>query len=188
MRPANDRNPDHRPDFGLKAILIAHSQRYPHWQVEDLYKLIHQAAMGSEHAAPEETRARLWLFNEIRDLGEGPEEPLVDPISPDGALVRVHLRPFMRANLEVEKLLAAFLDTARGIHGSVARLESYARVAVQLAGEGGLPFGAVELESFIEQMKERAFPAIHHSPAFAAEYRPAYRVAARQFLPEGVRR
>jgi hypothetical protein len=96
----------------------------------DLYKLIYQAAMGPEHAVSDEAGARKWLLEEIRNLGSGPEEPLVDSISPDGGVVRVHLRPFVRAKADVEQLLDAFLYTAHEFHGSTQRLETYSKDAV----------------------------------------------------------
>lgn len=170
----------------MRTILIAHARRYPVWEINDLYKLLHQASMGNEHAAPEESKARQWLLDEIRRLGEGPAEPLVDPISPDLSVVRVHLRPFAQADTSVEELLAAFLNTARRFPASETRLEEYGRVAVQLAGEGLIPFSAAQLFGFLDQMQARGFPAVHHSPPYTAVYRPAYRVVARQFLPPGI--
>ena len=80
-------------EAALRRMLLDHNRRYPHCGVEDLYKLLHQAAMGSEHAAPEESIARSWLEQELSQLGPGPAEPIVDPIRPDGEVVRVHLRP-----------------------------------------------------------------------------------------------
>jgi len=175
-----------RSSSGLRPILIAHSNRYPRWSVVDLYKLIYQAAMGAEHAVFDEAGARQWLLDEIRNLGSGPEEPLVDIISPDDAVVRVHLRPFVRAGKNVEQLLDAFLHTAHEFLGSVQRLENYGRDAVQEATEGVFPFSADEVAAYMGRMKENGFPAVHHSPAFEAEYRPAYRVVARNFLPADI--
>ena len=174
----------HHSATGLRDILVAHSRRYPRWNVEDLYKLIHQAAMGSEHAVSEEAKARQWLLGEIGNLGDGPDEPLVDAISPDGAVVRVHLRPFVRANKGVQQLFDAFLRTARDFRGSESQLETYGRDAVGIAADDAFPFSADQLATFVGRMKERGFPAVHHSPAFGAEYRPAYRVVAREFLPQ----
>ncbi len=169
--------------LGLRHILIAHSNRYPRWGVVDLYKLIYQAAMGAEHAVSDEAGARKWLLEEIRNLGSGLEEPLVDSISPDGAVVRVHLRPFVRAKKDVEQLLDAFLHTAHEFHGSAPRLESYGRNAAQEVTKGVFPFSTEDVAAYMGQMKENGFPAVHHSPSFEAEYRPAYRVVARDFLP-----
>ena len=139
--------------------------------------------MGAEHAVSDEDGARQWLLDEIRNLGPGPEEPLVDIISPGGAVARVHLRPFVRARKDVEQLLDAFLRTAREFHGSVQRLESYSRDAVQEATEGVFPFGADELAAYLGQMKENGLLAVHHSPSFETIYRPAYRVVTRNSLP-----
>lgn len=36
------------------------------------------------------------------------------------------------------------------------------------------------------RMKPLGFPAVHHSRTFEAEYRPAYRVVAVSFFPEGL--
>ena len=167
----------------LQRILIAHPNRYPKWSIVDLYKLIYQAAMGAEHAAFDEAGARQWLLEEIRYLDSGPEEPLIDIISPDGMMVRVNLHPFVRAGKNVEQLLDAFLHTAREFHRSAQRLETYVRAAVQEAKEGVFPFSADELATYMGQMKENGFPAAHQSPVFEAEYRRAYRVVARDFLP-----
>ncbi len=139
--------------------------------------------MGSEHAVSDEAGARKWLLEEIRNLGSGPEEPLVEAISPDGVVARVHLRPLVRAKVDVEQLLDAFLQTANEFHGSAQRLELYGRNAVQEAAEGVFPFSANEMAAYMRQMKKKGFPAVHHSPSFEAEYRPAYRVVAHDFLP-----
>ena len=42
----------------LGSLLRNHFNRYPLMQVQDVYKLLHQAAMGSEHAVVDETNAR----------------------------------------------------------------------------------------------------------------------------------
>jgi hypothetical protein len=167
----------------MRRILTAHAARYPHWALDDLYKLIHQAAVGSEHAVSDGAHARDWLTRELAGLGPGPEEPLIDSISPGSEVVRVHLRPFVRLRLEGELLLDAFIRTAREFHGSVERLVEYGETAADLAREGLLRFGADEVTQYVARMKEAGFPAVHHSPAFEAEYRPAYRVVARHELP-----
>ena len=67
----------------MRTILAGHARRYPRWTEEDLYKLVHQAALGSEHAVQDEALARERLAREIAVLGPGPEEPLLDPLSPE---------------------------------------------------------------------------------------------------------
>ncbi|MBM3695434.1 MAG: hypothetical protein FJW79_05825 [Actinobacteria bacterium] len=166
-------------------VLISHARRYPGWEAVDLCKLAHQATLGSEHAAPREPAAREWLERELQEMGPGPVEPLVDPIRPDGALVRVHLRPGQAAGLDPGVLLDAFLGTARGWVGSVSDLEVVLEWAAEHAGAFGLDGAAVT--DLAVRMREAGYPAVHHSAAYSRRYRPAYRVVAARLLPEAWR-
>jgi hypothetical protein len=167
----------------MRDILIDQARRYPRWALEDLYKLVHQAAMGSEHAVTDEARARDWLVREFADLGSGPDEPLLDPISADGLIVRVHLRPFARLALDPELLLAVFVRTAREFRGSTERIEESFSEAARLAREELIAFDEADVDGFFARMKAAGFPTVRHSAVFRAEYYPAYRVVARAFLP-----
>lgn len=170
----------------MRTILLEHSKRYPRLAIDDLYKLIHQAAMGSEHALGDAGRARDRLREEIGSLVPGPDEPLLDPISPDGKIVRIHLRPFSGSNLDEEELLRAFLQTPQVFAPSTDRLLDYAGCARRLAKGGRLAFDADEVSGYFQELREGGFPAAHHSQVFRDAYRPAYRVVARELLPEAV--
>jgi hypothetical protein len=170
----------------LAGILEAQVRRYPLLEIQDLYKLLHQASLGSEHAVSNDDGVRAWLDGELATMGAGPEEPLLDDISPDGEIVRVHLRPYLGAGHEPERLLEAFLRTAREYQGSVERFGRYGEVAVQVASAGRLNVPAEQISQFMQQMGEQGFPAIHHSAPFRAHYRPAYRVVARVFLEPAI--
>ena len=99
-------------------LLRRHLARYPEMQLPDFYKLVHQASMGSEHAVTDERRARSCLEQELARIGEGPEEPMLDPIRPDGAVLRVHLRPYLASGADPDRLLEAFVRTAGEVAGS----------------------------------------------------------------------
>jgi hypothetical protein len=170
----------------MLSILNEHARRYPQWEVDDLYKLIHQAAMGSEHGMRDETRLRDGLLQELAQLGPGPGEPLVDPISPDGRIVRVHLRPFTILQSPLEPLLQAFIRTSREVSPSTGHLVEYAAVAILLAGEGMLPFSRGLVAGFMADMRAQNFPAVHHSVRYRQLYQPAYRVVLRDLLPEEI--
>jgi hypothetical protein len=170
----------------MRAILNEHARRYPQWEVDDLYKLILQAAMCSEHDMGDETSLRDRLLQELAQLGPGPGEPLVDPISPDGRIVRVHLRPFTILQSPLEPLLQAYIRTSREVSPSPERLEEYAAVAILLAGEGMLPFSRGLVANFMADMRARNFPAVHHSVRYRQLYQPAYRVVLRDLLPKEV--
>ncbi|MEW5826425.1 MAG: hypothetical protein AB1778_06285 [Candidatus Bipolaricaulota bacterium] len=179
---------DDANDEPIRKILIDHQRRYPEWRVEDLYKLVHQAAMGSEHAVIDEDRARAWLVRELREMGPGPDERLIDPISPDGRIVRIHLRPFVALGLESSGLLRAFIETARGFHGAVLEVERGLEAAERLARSGELKLRAGEIIGLAGRAREAGFAAIHHSEQYTLRYRPAYRVVARALLPIDVER
>ncbi|HSQ16662.1 MAG TPA: hypothetical protein VLM83_03100, partial [Anaerolineales bacterium] len=51
-----------------RCILLEQAALRPLWQLQDLYKLAFQAALGSEHAAPGEAAARRWLEEEVAML------------------------------------------------------------------------------------------------------------------------
>jgi hypothetical protein len=60
-----------------------------------LYKLLHQAILGSGHAISDLEGARKWLERELTEMDSRYDETAIDPISPDGEIVRVHLRPII---------------------------------------------------------------------------------------------
>jgi hypothetical protein len=165
-------------------MIKAHLARYPQMQIVDLYKLLHQAALGSEHTAHDEQIARDWLERELAEMGDGPDDPLMDLLPPDGRIVRVHLRPYAAAGKDPETLLQAFIRTANEWRGSPEMLKEYGAAAVRLAQAGTGSIQPEEIEAFFAKMEEKHFPAVHHSEVYERLYRPAYRVVARQFLED----
>lgn len=160
----------------IETILRDHLSRYPAMQIQDVYKLLHQAALGSEHAVSNSESARKWLTRELAEMGEGPTEPLFDPISPGGEIARVHLRPFIGAGHNPDVLLDAFICTANEYHGNVRQFEKFWQ-----AVETTAIFPIDKTNEFFQSMKAQNFPAVHHSPEFEQLYRPAYRVVASTF-------
>jgi hypothetical protein len=150
----------------------------------DLYKLVFQAAMGSEHAVKDADAAREWLELELKNLGEGPAEPTVDPISADGGIVRIHLRPYITGGGDPSSLLGAFIRTSKEYQGARAELSGYLHTLQRMCEEGELPFQGDELMAFAGKMKAAGFPPSHHSEAFRAHYHPSYRVIVHAFLSE----
>lgn len=172
----------------FQAILTHHVTRYPAMRLEDVYKLVHQAALGSEHAVSDWGAAQRWLEQELAGLGEGPAEPLLDPISPDACILRVHLWPFVASSGDVAQLLEAFVRTASEYRGSTAQLQVYWTNVEEMAATGRLPFQQADVQDYWRQMELMGYPAAHHSAVYKATYRPAYRVVAYEFLPETWRR
>jgi len=160
------------------SILRSHMARYPEMQIQDVYKLIHQAAMGNGHAVPDPSTAREWLERELAEMGAGPVEPLADPISADGEMLRVHLRPYLSSVDNVEALLDAFIRTANAFAGKTETLEANWDSAVRTR-----LWPATVMNEFIVAMRAQNYPAVHHSEDYRQKYKPAYRVVRRKYFP-----
>jgi hypothetical protein len=169
-------------EASFRRLLTTQLARYPQLEVQDLYKLIFQASFGSEHAVADAVVAHRRLERELHELADGPEEPIVDPISPDGRIVRINLRPYLAARGDVAGLLEAFVRTARDYRGTEATLHRYWRYAEHMAAASLLPFACEMLQGSFAAMQIKGFPAVHHSDMYAKTYRPAYRVIVRGFL------
>jgi hypothetical protein len=163
-------------------ILLDQARQRPQWQLQDVYKLAFQAALGSEHAAPSESAARQWLESEIASLGTGPDEDPFECISPDGRLARVNLRPYLASGGSPEDLLQAFLRTASLWQGNRETLQQYIGWTFELVDIGELDFQPLEAQTYFQHLAHYGFPPAHHSPTYRELYRPAYRVVLLDLL------
>jgi hypothetical protein len=162
-------------------ILLAQVSRYPVMEIQDLYKLAYQAALGAEHAAPTRDAVHNYLMQELSLLVEGPQEPPTEPISPDGRILRVHLRPLIRAGIDPLKLSIAFWESAQAYKGTTELLVENWGEALSLALTGQLPFDPGEMDNYFADRREGEFEPVHHSSAYREAYKPAYRVVLREF-------
>jgi len=169
-----------------KALIGEHVERYDAMQIADLYKLLHQATTGSEHAVSNIAVARQWLDRELEDLSDGPDEPLVDRLGRDGRIVRIHLRPFMAEGGEPEQLLEAFVTTAAESYGGRTALECALATARELAHRDKLPWDAASIDGYLDSRAAEDYPAVHHSPPYVERYQPAYRIIASDLVTEAL--
>jgi hypothetical protein len=170
-----ERNPYQR-------ILAEHAARYPLLEIQDMYKLVYQGVMGSEHAVRDATQARTWLEVEVASLKEGPVEPIVDPISKDRCVVRINLRPYVAEDGDLSALNDAFIRTANEHKGTHEELEEFWLSVEHMAEKEELPFMSQALRNFFEEMRGLEFPSVHHSKVYTEVYQPAYRVIRYEFL------
>lgn len=167
----------------ISQLLGAQFARHPDMQPADVYKLLHQAALGPAHAVNLDD-AENALLAEIASLPAATHpEPLLEVISPDGRLARVHLRPYLAAGHDPRALAQAFAATATGYEGSVERLGKFCGCLGDLADAGGLPLARAEVEAFMNARRDEGWPAVRHSEAYRAAHSPAYRVVDLQLLP-----
>ena len=163
-------------------LLGRHLARYPRMELADIYKLLHQAALGSGHAVSDVAAAREALLREATALGPGPDEPLADPISPDGRIARVHLRPYVAAGDDLDQLARAFVETAQKFQGSPEKLAKFCGCLGDLAAGGGIPFARDDVVAWFAKIAQDGYPVVRHSPAYRHAYRPAYRVVHLDYL------
>jgi hypothetical protein len=161
----------------LETILRDQFVRYPSMQLQDVYKLIYQAALGAEHTIADLEGTRQWLERELAEMGEGPDEPVMESISDDGPMVRVHLRPYVAQGGDPEALLGAFVRTANEYRGRVQTLKNNWSIVAGLGYHS-----VVEMEAFTQSVQARDYPAVHHSTEYKRLYRPAYRVVWQKFI------
>ena len=162
----------------VNQLLAQHFERYPRIQLDDIYKLLHQAALGPGHAVKDAAIARAWLEKEAAELGAGPVEPEKDVISPDGRLTRVHLRSWVAAGRSLDELNRAFVETANSYPPSRERLEKFCGCLGDLAATGGIPFAKKEVVEYFDRIAQASYPVVHHSTTYTDAYKPAYRVVA----------
>ena len=139
--------------------------------------------MGSEHAILDVNATRARMGNEVQNLEHEIIWSRYENISPDGRIFRIHLRPFLENDFELDAINESFIQTAKSYDGSIATLRRYWFYTEQMAAAGRLPFELFQLRHFFTTQEDSQFPAVHHSNRFRSAYKPAYRIVAREFLP-----
>ena len=169
------------------ATLLSHAKRQwkaePSMRVDDAYKWLFHATQGGDHAVgDDDTGPRRWLVREWARLAvPSPGEPEVVPLDPHGRFVRINLRPYRARGGDPEMLLAVFVASARRFRPDK---QDFARAWNELGRQ--LKRGPVAKLTFREwrrldrETKPVGYPAIHHSGAYEAAARPAYRVVLAQ--------
>lgn len=170
----------------FKAVIRAELHRHPRSEIPDLYTFVFHAAMGPAHAGVDSAMALEWIVREATALQplspRASREPLFEPLSPDGALVRVNLRPYIACGGNLQILAGAFARTAREMRPSRERFDRYWGYVVESAKAGQVPFSVADLRAYVTRMSAEGLPPGGHSPPYTAAYHPAYRVVYRRLL------
>ena len=171
----------------FQEIIQDQLHRYPQMQIQDLYKLVYQAAMGNIHLGIDPAILKNYLISEmdkvdLRSRREASDnEPLVEEISTEG-MIRVNLRPYKSKRGDPEKLFEAMMETANTFNPDKNKITQYWKVLERMAEENLIPFNRRELESFLKEMRVSDYPAVHHSDQYSESYHPAYRVILKKYL------
>lgn len=157
--------------------LLEHLRRCPALQIEDALKFLHQSAFGCEHLVTDESAARASI---VREYGSFEDCGLPRVEALDGEYCRVSLS-WLEDGLSPDTLARIFFLSAKKEEGGRARLLELLAELRALTRQGVFPFDAEALDAALARWETQNFGALHHSDAFRAAYRPAYRVIARRF-------
>lgn len=166
----------------LVHLIAEHCQRYPALEPRDVYKLLYQGLRGPEHLVTSPDDFAAQLSAEYRSVDPDDKALLWETVRSDGELGRVHLRPFKARAGDLAALTSACLATARHPWGSIddVRASWAAFVAGCRAGKWAFPLGQVLAPT--RWLEEQGYPPAHHSEAYRASYRPAYRWVGRAWM------
>jgi len=168
--------------ISFKKIITEQIERYPLIEIQDLYKLSYQAAMGHVHLGVDSTMLHNYLISELENIDTSYMEALTEEISPDGFVVRLNLRPFKVSNGDHNKLFKAIFNSSKVFQPSKDNLERYWKFIEEMASEGLLPYKLENLKSFMNKMRSQNYPTVHHSDSYRNHYKPAYRVLIKPYL------
>ncbi len=161
-------------------LVSSHKKARPEAGVRDVYKLLYQGVFGVGHIMGPEALPRLRAEIGGLDLKEQPNEPLSEAVSVTGSIVRVNLRPYVRAGKGADRLMDAMKGSvlAGKAEEYCAHWDSFA----ELVWAGKLGFDNSEVERINRELDREAPRPMHHTPAYREAYHPSYRVVRRREL------
>ncbi len=155
----------------------------PEMRIEDAYKWLFHATLGGGHAVTSEDGPRAWLDDEWATLGppmRGEQE--VVPLTHDGKLIRVNLRPYKARGGDKEMLLWAFVLSAEKFKATKKDFVSaWIELESRLPLKGYPHLTKKEWSRLDRETSANDYPAIDHSDYYERKYRPAYRVVLREY-------
>ena len=157
-------------------ILIMHYQKYPELQIQDVFKFIYQSSFGCEHMVSSVEKVTAYIQEEYDGTTEGEIEEL------DGNYCRVPLS-YISKGLTAETFGKLFYLSAKKEEDGQVKLLKKIETVKKLVLESKLPFPVDEFNIALDKWKEQGYPAVHHSEVFRNEYKPAYRLIAKKFIP-----
>ncbi|MBL7073960.1 hypothetical protein ISS37_01810 [candidate division KSB1 bacterium] len=166
----------------LTDLIQYHRSIHENLEIADVYKLLYQGVFGPAHLLQNSESAKAWLEMEFTEVDPNSTEPLTEPVSLDGEIIRVNLKPFKMKGGLVEKLFQAMVLSAREIKGNRDDFLKLWNEFKRLVEEGELQYDWDELKAFDREISEDDLPVIHHSRDYTGMNKPAYRVVRRKIF------
>ena len=145
----------------------------------DAVKLLYQHAFGCGHLIEDETRCAQRL--EAEQAATPPDDGAAAATPIGNGLCRLNLAARAVRALRPARIAAMMRLTAESLEGDGDRFEKSLALLCDLAARGETPFSREALEAYLTEYRKAGCPAVSHSPAYRAAYRPAYRVVSSDF-------
>ena len=165
--------------MNTKTLILDHCKRYPKAAPEDIFKFLYQSTFGCGHMIKSPETAVEYIKKEAEEAVSS-SDILTENL--DGCFCRVHLS-YLKEGLSVQTLGKLFYLSSMKETEDQNVLDERLKAVSELACSGVLPFSAVEFVTALEKWKSDGCPAIHHSEDFRENYKPAYRVIHKDFVP-----
>ncbi len=165
-------------------LIISHFNRYPKMEIQDVYKLLYQGALGPEHIIDSQESFEARLKKELEEMEPlAGDIPLWENIRPDGELVRINLAPFRAKGGTEQNLATLCFWTASSFNGVRNDLIDAWNTFGRICGDNRIrKFSSENYSTYSSFLEKNNYPAVSHSEIYRNSYHPAYRLVRREFL------
>ena len=167
----------------LFKLVISHMNRYPAMEVQDVYALIYQGAMGAVYLSADAGGFEERLIKEFEEAKTDEKKPLWETIRHDGELLRVHISALKARGGQPQALSTLCLWTASIFEGDKVDLMDGWDTFQHLCRDNRLrKFPEKEIFEFTKWAQKNKYPSARHSTTYRDAYDPHYRLVRREFL------
>jgi len=162
-----------------KDIILMHIKQYPMMQIEDLFKLFHQASFGPAHfnKQPSLNFIMKYLDEELSSIDVHDDKPSLMQIGQ--AYVRIDLLAIKKGEITHGDLAQAFYQSMLDPidrHQAIIQFNTYCHALLELIKHKQISFHDKDVLSQLTWCIDQDYPAIHHSKQYQEHYTPHYRV------------
>ena len=140
--------------------------------------------MGPLHIMHNREKAFSELKKEFKRIGQDniEDEKLLEPVSIDGKVVRVNLRPYKKEINDIELLFKAMVESAKNFIPDREKLTNLWQKFKGLVQKGELDFDYNEIKLFETNKNLKKDTYIKHSEIYRKTEKPSYRIVLKESL------
>ena len=159
-------------------ILREHRNKYPLMEPQDYGKLIFQSVFGPEHMVANRQMVWEYMVEEFSGMAQDALPRVPEDIG--NGLCRFPLCAC--SSMEAAELLTdLFVLTAKEGGGTSAEEKSRLLEELRDKLEQVKALGIPGMEAWVQQWREKGYPAVHHSKVYNEAYHPHYRLLRKEY-------